>query len=126
MKVQSIEFSHGPVSVYAHSFESEAVTMHVKEFLNTFREFRDVTHELTPGLGRVTICSTNSSVIPFESFKSLDFGTLFLHFSTGRISIDQDVIISSLQNPEKKIAIIRIIRAIRNLISLNKVEYISA
>ncbi|MCD1166200.1 hypothetical protein KQY10_11430 [Leptospira interrogans] len=125
MKVRSIEFSHGPVSVYAHSFESEIVTMHVKEFLNTFQEFRDVTHELSPGIGRVTICSTNSSVIPFE-FSGTSIGTLFLHFSNGRYSIDQDVVISSLQNPEKKIAITRIIKAIQNLIQLNQPEYISA
>ncbi|QCO41017.1 hypothetical protein E4413_08905 [Leptospira interrogans] len=125
MKVRSIEFSHGPVSVYAHSFESEIVTMHVKEFLNTFQEFRDVTHELSPGIGRVTICSTNSSVIPFE-FSDSSFGTLFLHFSNGRYSINQDVIISSLRNPEKKIAIARIIKAIRNLISLSKPEFVSA
>lgn len=125
MKVSTIEFSHGAVSVYAHNFESEAVTMHVKEFLNTFREFRDVTHELSPGIGRVTICSTNSNVIPFE-FSGTSIGTLFLHFSNGRYSIDQDVVISSLQNPEKKIAATRIINAIANLIRLNKPEFISA
>ncbi|EMO70331.1 hypothetical protein LEP1GSC130_0132 [Leptospira santarosai str. 200403458] len=52
--------------------------MHVKEFLNTFQQFRNVTHELTPGLGRVTICSANPSVIPFEFSDSI--GTLHLHF----------------------------------------------
>ncbi|EMJ96778.1 hypothetical protein LEP1GSC193_1690 [Leptospira alstonii serovar Pingchang str. 80-412] len=94
--------------------------MHVKEFLNTFQQFRNVTHELSPGIGRVTICSTNS-----EYFDS-QIGTLFLHFSNGRDSIDQDVVISSLQNPEKKIAIARIINAIGNLIRLNKPEFVSA
>ncbi|MFA4795313.1 hypothetical protein [Leptospira kirschneri] len=125
MKVTSIEFSHGPVLVYAHSFESEAVTMHVKEFLSTFKPFQFIAHELSPGIGRVTICSTSSSIIPCD-FSDSSFGTLFLHFSNGRESIDQDVIIALLTNPEKKIAIARIIKAIQNLISLNKPEYISA
>ncbi|UOG39709.1 hypothetical protein MAL08_19090 [Leptospira noguchii] len=125
MKIKTIEFNHGPVFIYAHSFESEAVTMHIKGFLNTFREFRNVTHELTPGLGRVTICSTNSSVIPYEMSDS-SFGTLHLHFSTGRTSIDQDVVLSALRNPEKKIAINRLINAIRNLIRLNQPEFVSA
>ncbi|EMF80065.1 hypothetical protein LEP1GSC188_4844 [Leptospira weilii serovar Topaz str. LT2116] len=124
MKIVSIEFSHGPVSVYAHSFESERVTKYVKEYLHTFPQFQDVTHELTPGIGRVTICSSCPSVIPFEF--SNTFGTLILHFSTGRDSINHDVILSSLQDPDEKMAIARIIKSIRNLISLNKVEYISA
>ncbi|MDI7209081.1 hypothetical protein [Leptospira santarosai] len=124
MKIKTIEFNHGPVSIYAHSFESEAVTMHVKGFLNTFKQFRNVTHELTPGLGRVTICSANPSVIPFEFSDSI--GTLHLHFSTGRTAIDQDVILSALQNPEKKIAANRLINAIRNLIKLNQPEFVSA
>ncbi|MDI7198024.1 hypothetical protein [Leptospira santarosai] len=125
MKIKTIEFNHGPVSIYAHSFESEAVTMHVKGFLNTFQQFRSVTHELTPGIGRVTICSTNSSVIPYEMSDS-SFGTLHLHFSTGRHTIDQDVVLSSLGNPEKKIAANRLINAIRNLIKLNQPEFIPA
>ncbi|XDD52358.1 hypothetical protein AB3N59_18655 [Leptospira sp. WS92.C1] len=124
MKVTSIEFSHGPVSVYAHSFESEAVTMHVKEFLSTFRHFKDVTHELSPGIGRVTICSTDPSVMPFEFPDKV--GTLHLHFSNGHNAIDQDVVISSLQNPEKKIAIVRLLKTVGNLIRLNEPEFISA
>lgn len=98
--------------------------MHVKEFLNTFQQFRNVTHELTPGLGRVTICSANPSVIPFEFSDSI--GTLHLHFSTGRHTIDQDVVLSSLGNPEKKIAANRLINAIRNLIKLNEPEFVPA
>ncbi|MDI7189091.1 hypothetical protein [Leptospira santarosai] len=125
MKIRTIEFNHGPVSIYAHSFESEAVTMHVKGFLNTFQQFRSVTHELTPGIGRVTICSTDQSVIPYEMFDS-SFGTLHLHFSNGRTVIDQDVVLSALRNPEKKIAANRLINAIRNLIQLNKPEFVSA
>ncbi|AJR16561.1 MULTISPECIES: hypothetical protein [Leptospira] len=124
MKVLSIEFSHGPVSIYAHSIESEIVTIHVKEFLSTFHHFRNITHELSPGIGRVTICSTDSSVAPFEFSDKI--GTLHLHFSNGHNSIDQDVIISSLQNPEKKIAIVRLLNTIRNVIRLSEPEFVSA
>ncbi|EQA71853.1 hypothetical protein [Leptospira noguchii] len=124
MKIKTIEFSHGPVSIYAHSFESENITMHVKEFLSTFKLFQTLTHELSPGIGRVTICSTDQSVIPFEHSDKI--GTLHLHFSNGRNSIDQDVVLSALQNPEKKIAVNRLINAIRNLIQLNKPEFVSA
>ncbi|MDI7213235.1 hypothetical protein [Leptospira santarosai] len=123
MKIRTIEFNHGSVSIYAHSFESEAVTMHVKEFLSTFKLFQSVAHELSPGIGRVTICSTDQSVIPFEYSDKI--GTLHLHFSNGRNSIDQDVVLSSLRNPEKKIAANRIINAIRNLIRLNQPEFVS-
>ncbi|WP_026053616.1 hypothetical protein [Leptospira santarosai] len=124
MKIKTIEFNHGPVSIYAHSFESENITMHVKGFLNTFQQFRNATHELSPGIGRVVICSINPSVIPFEFPDTI--GTLHLHFSNGRNSINQDVVISSLQNPEERIAIARIISAIRNLIQLNQPEFVSA
>ncbi|WP_061219490.1 hypothetical protein, partial [Leptospira weilii] len=97
MKVVSIEFSHGPVAIYAHSFESEWVTKYVKEFLNTFRQVRDVIHELSPGIGRVTICSTNPS--PFIFTFSDTIGTLHVHFSNGRETIDEDVVISTLRGP---------------------------
>ncbi|WP_061247782.1 hypothetical protein [Leptospira noguchii] len=126
MKIKTIEFSHGPVSIYAHSFESENITMHVKEYLNTIERFRSFTHELTPGLGRVTICSTDSSVVPFE-FSTSTFGTLLINFTDGRFSIDQDVIISSLRSPDKKIAINRLIIAIQKLARLIKQpEFVSA
>ncbi|MDI7215738.1 hypothetical protein [Leptospira santarosai] len=124
MKIKTIEFNHGPVSIYAHSFESEAVTMHVKEFLNTFQEFRVLTHPLTPGIGRVTICSSSESI--WRADISNTIGTLFLHFSTGRTAIDQDVVLSSLQNPEKKIAINRLLTALENLLELNQPEFVSA
>ncbi|UZN09255.1 hypothetical protein M5D10_18425 [Leptospira santarosai] len=124
MKIKTIEFNHGPVSIYAHSFESEDITIHVKEFLNTFQQFRSVTHELTPGIGRVTICSTDQSVIPFKYSNKI--GTLHLHFSNGRNSIDQDVILSLVHNPEKVIAINRLISAIGNLIKLTEPEFVSA
>ncbi|AVV80965.1 hypothetical protein [Leptospira santarosai] len=124
MKIKTIEFNHGPVSIYAHSFESEDITIHVKEFLNTFQQFRSVTHKLTPGIGRVTICSTDQSVIPFKYSNKI--GTLHLHFSNGRNSIDQDVILSLVHNPEKVIAINRLISAIGNLIKLTEPEFVSA
>ncbi|AVV52191.1 hypothetical protein [Leptospira santarosai] len=124
MKIKTIEFNHGPVSIYAHSFESEAVTMHVKGFLNTFQQFRNVTHELTPGIGRVTICSTDESVIPFQYSNKI--GTLHLHFSNGRNSIDQDVVLSLVHNPESVIAINRLTSAIRDLIRLNEPEFVLA
>ncbi|OLY64305.1 hypothetical protein [Leptospira santarosai] len=124
MKIRTIEFNHGPVSIYAHSFESEDITIHVKEFLNTFQQFRSVTHELSPGIGRVTICSTDQSVIPFKYSNKI--GTLHLHFSNGRNSIDQDVILSLVHNPEKVIAINRLISAIGNLIKLTEPEFVSA
>ncbi|WP_032923787.1 hypothetical protein [Leptospira santarosai] len=124
MRIRTIEFNHGPVSIYAHSFESEAVTMHIKGFLNTFQQFRNVTHELTPGIGRVTICSTDESVIPFKYSNKI--GTLHLHFSNGRNSIDRDVILSLVHNPEKVIAINRLISAIGNLIKLTEPEFVSA
>ncbi|EMO72032.1 hypothetical protein [Leptospira santarosai] len=124
MKIRTIEFNHGPVSIYAHSFESEDITIHVKEFLNTFQQFRSVTHELSPGIGRVTICSTDQSVIPFKYSNKI--GTLHLHFSNGRNSIDQDVVLSLVHNPEKVIAINRLISAIGNLIKLTEPEFVSA
>ncbi|WP_032922268.1 hypothetical protein [Leptospira santarosai] len=124
MKIKTIEFNHGPVSIYAHSFESEDITIHVKKFLNTFQQFRSVTHELSPGIGRVTICSTDQSVIPFKYSNKI--GTLHLHFSNGRNSIDQDVILSLVHNPEKVIAINRLISAIGNLIKLTEPEFVSA
>ncbi|MBE8400296.1 hypothetical protein [Leptospira borgpetersenii] len=124
MKITTIEFSHGPVSIYAHSFESENITMHVKEFLSTFKPFQFIAHELSPGIGRVTICSTDSIVIPFESLDKI--GTLHLHFSNGKTAIDQDVILSTLRNPEKRIAANRIINEIRSLIQLNEPEFVSA
>lgn len=125
MNVRTIEFSHGPVSIYAHSFESEKITKYIKEFLNTFKQFRNVTHELSPGIGRVTICSTNSSVIPYE-FSDLSFGTLHLHFSTGRAVIADDVILSLIRKPERTVAIDRLINEIRSLIQLNEPEFVSA
>ncbi|EMN90506.1 hypothetical protein LEP1GSC108_2822 [Leptospira weilii str. UI 13098] len=64
-------------------------------------------------------------MLPIE-FSGTSIGTLFLHFSNGRYSIDQDVVISSLQSPEKKIAISRLVKAIGNLIRLNKPEFVSA
>ncbi|WP_061216337.1 hypothetical protein, partial [Leptospira santarosai] len=85
---------------------------------------RSVTHELSPGIGRVTICSTDQSVIPFKYSNKI--GTLHLHFSNGRNSIDQDVILSLVHNPEKVIAINRLISAIGNLIKLNEPEFVSA
>ncbi|UZN05934.1 hypothetical protein M5D10_08655 [Leptospira santarosai] len=124
MKIKTIEFNHGLVSIYAHSFESEDITIHVKEFLNTFQQFRSVTHELSPGIGRVTICSTDQSVIPFKYSNKI--GTLHLHFSNGRNSIDQDVILSLVHNPENVIAINRLISAIGNLIKLTEPEFVSA
>ncbi|EMO73876.1 hypothetical protein LEP1GSC127_2927 [Leptospira kirschneri str. 200801925] len=80
MKITTVEFSHRNISIYAHSFESEAVTTHVKGFLSTFREFKNVAHELTPGIGRVTICSTNPNINPDE----LSIGKFHLYFSTGK------------------------------------------
>ncbi|OLY60604.1 hypothetical protein BV917_09100 [Leptospira santarosai serovar Guaricura] len=124
MRIKTIEFNHGPVSIYAHSFESEDITIHVKEFLNTFQQFRSVTHELSPGIGRVTICSTDQSVIPFKYSNKI--GTLHLHFSNGRNSIDGDVVLSLVHNPEKVIAINRLISAIGNLIKLTEPEFVSA
>ncbi|UPY77972.1 hypothetical protein FH581_003635 [Leptospira weilii] len=124
MKVVSIEFSHGPVAIYAHSFESERVTMHVKEFLNTFRQFRDVTHELSAGIGRVTICSTNPS--PFSFTLPDTIGTLHLHFSNGRDTIDQDVMISTLRGPERTAAMEKLLTTLRLLIQTTKPEHISA
>ncbi|EMM71676.1 hypothetical protein [Leptospira weilii] len=124
MKVVSIEFSHGPVAIYAHSFESERVTMHVKEFLSTFRQFQDVTHELSPGIGRVTICSTNPSLFSFTLPERI--GTLHLHFSNGRETIEQDVVISILHNQERKIAMEKLLTTLRLLIQTAKPEHISA
>ncbi|MDI7181710.1 hypothetical protein [Leptospira santarosai] len=124
MRIRTIEFNHGLVSIYAHSFESEDITMHVKELLNTFQGFRWITHKLTPGIGRVTICSTDQSVIPFEYSDKI--GTLHLHFSNGRIAIDHNVVLSALQNPEQKIAANKLINAIRNLIKLNEPEFVPA
>ncbi|WP_061235779.1 hypothetical protein [Leptospira weilii] len=124
MKVVSIEFSHGPVSIYAHSFESERVTKYVKEFLNTFRQFEDVTHELSPGIGRVTICSTNPS--PFSFTLPETIGTLHLHFSNGRDTIDEDVVISTLRSPEQTAAMQKLLTVIRLLIQTTEPEYISA
>ncbi|EJP12908.1 hypothetical protein LEP1GSC151_2770 [Leptospira interrogans serovar Grippotyphosa str. LT2186] len=124
MKITTIEFSHRNVSIYAHSFESEAVTTHVKSFLSTFQKFKIVAHELSPGLGRVTICSTNPNLNPLEFLESI--GKFHLHFSTGKTSIEQDVIVSSLRNPEKRIAAIRLMNALQNIIYLSKPEFISA
>ncbi|WP_081099300.1 hypothetical protein [Leptospira weilii] len=124
MKVVSIEFSHGPVAIYAHSFESERVTKYVKEFLSTFRQFEDVTHELSPGIGRVTICSTNPS--PFIFTLPETIGTLHLHFSNGRDTIDEDVVISTLRSPEQTAAMQKLLTVIRLLIQTTEPEYISA
>ncbi|ASV11694.1 hypothetical protein B2G51_08045 [Leptospira santarosai] len=124
MKIKTIEFNHGPVSIYAHSFESEAVTMHVKGFLNTFQQFRDLTHELSPGIGRVTIYSSSPSI--WRSDISNTIGTLFLNFSNGRTVIDQDVVLSALRNPVKKIAINRLLTALENLLALNQPEFVLA
>ncbi|MDL5247560.1 hypothetical protein QRD38_17655 [Leptospira weilii] len=126
MKVQSIEFSHGPVSIYAHSFESKAVTVHVKEFLNTYREFRDVTHELSAGIGRVTICSTHSTSSNVVPFSDSHVGTMLLHFSNGRETIEQDVVISTLHNQERKNAMEKLLTELRLLIQTAKSEHISA
>ncbi|WP_061223143.1 hypothetical protein [Leptospira weilii] len=128
MKIRSIEFSHGPVSIYAHSFESERVTKYVKEFLNTFRQVRDVIHELSPGIGRVTICSTHSTssnVVPVP-FSDSHVGTMLLHFSNGRETIYQDVVISTLHNQERKNAMEKLLTELRLLIQTTEPEYISA
>ncbi|WP_010579262.1 hypothetical protein [Leptospira alexanderi] len=124
MKILSIEFSHGPVSIYAHSFESERVTMCVKGFLNTFKQFSDLTHELSPGIGRVTICSTNPSAFLFTLPNTI--GTLHLHFSNGRDTIDQDVIISTLQSSERTAAMEKLLTVVRLLIQTTESERISA
>ncbi|MDL5247628.1 hypothetical protein QRD38_18015, partial [Leptospira weilii] len=118
------EFSHGPVSIYAHSFESERVTKYVKEFLNTFRQFEDVTHELSAGIGRVTICSTNPS--PFIFTLPETIGTLHVYFSNGRDTIDEDVVISTLRSPEQTAAMQKLLTVIRLLIQTTEPEYISA
>lgn len=126
MKIVSIEFSHGPVLIYAHSFESENITMHVKGFLNTFRQFEDVTHELSPGIGRVTICSTHSTSSAAVSFSDSHAGTMLLHFSNGRDTIDEDVVISTLHNQERKNVMEKLLTEIRLLIQTTEPEYISA
>ncbi|MDO6395331.1 hypothetical protein Q4554_14715 [Leptospira santarosai] len=122
MKITTVEFSHRNISIYAHSFESEAVTTHVKGFLSTFREFKNVAHELTPGIGRVTICSTNPNINPDE----LSIGKFHLYFSTGKETIEQDITLYNTQNPEKRIEILRLLNAVRNIHSLCKPEFVSA
>lgn len=124
MKVSTIEFSHGRVSIYAHSFESERVTKYVKELLNTYRQFQDVTHELSPGIGRVTICSTNSNAFSFTFSNTI--GTLHVHFSNGRDTIDEDVVISTLRSPEQTAAMEKLLTTLRLLILTTESEYISA
>ncbi|RHX91452.1 hypothetical protein DLM76_17135 [Leptospira yasudae] len=122
MKVTSIEFSHGNISFYAHKFESEMLTLHVKGYLQTHKVFKNFAHDLSPGIAWAVVCSS----CPDAERATEQAGTILIHFSNGRESANIDLVLSGETNPEKRIAINRVRQAIRNLVRINKPEYISA
>ncbi|OOV40190.1 hypothetical protein B1J93_17735 [Leptospira kirschneri serovar Pomona] len=122
MKVSTIEFSHGNLSHYTHKFESEMLTILIKSYLQTHKVFKDFAHDLSPGMAWAVICSA----CPDVERASQNAGTILIHFSNGKESANVDLTLAIETNPEKRIAINRIIAAIQNLIRINKPEYISA
>ncbi|TGK25398.1 hypothetical protein [Leptospira stimsonii] len=122
MKVTTVEFSHGKLSLYAHKFESGNLTLQIKGYLQTFKLFKDFAHDLSPGEAWAVICSSSSN--PNEATEKT--GTILIHFSNGREHADVDLIVSSETNPEKKIAIARIRRVLSQLATLSKQEFVLA
>lgn len=122
MKVTTIEFSQGNLSLYAHKFESGNLTLQIKGYLQTFKLFKDFAHDLSPGEAWAVVCSSSPNSIK----ASEQVGTILIHFSNGREQADLDLIASKESNPEKKIAIARIRLVLSQLAKLSKQEFVSA